>query len=252
MEEFIKKLTKNAGDLVLPNFKKEKDLLSLRKGSKDVVTKYDKDADNYIVSEINKRYPEHGILTEESGFNGKKSDYLWIVDSLDGSGNFANGNPLFSVCIALSYREELILTSTYAPAIDEFYFAKKDKGAFLNGKRINVSSTKKVKDSYVAFCDGHEKDRKKLSGKLSLVFENAIDLRKLGSAGIEAGWVAMGRLDAFLMFEGDPWDLASGVLIVREAGGRVSDIKNDKWKRERGSFIFSNKKIHEEIRSLIQ
>ncbi len=232
-------------------FKKEKSLLSLRQSSKEVVTKYDKAIDIFLIAEIDKKYPNHSILTEESGFKDKCSDYLWIIDSLDGSGNFANGNPLFSVCLALLYKKELMLAVTYAPAIDEFYFAKKDKGAFLNGKRIKVSQTAKLKNSYVVFCDGYEKNRKKLSRQLSAVFQNSIDLRKIGSAGVETGWVAAGKVDGFLVFQGDPWDLASGTLIVQEAGGRISDFNGKPWSIKRGDFIFSNRKIHKKLEKLV-
>ncbi len=251
MENFIEVITKNAGELILSRFKEKKDLLSLRKGSKEVVTKCDKDVDQLLIKSISNEYPDHGILTEESGFNDKESDYLWIVDSLDGSGNFASGNPLFSVCVALSYKEELFLATTYAPFIGEFYFAKKGKGAFLNGEKISVSDVKETRGSYIAFCDGHEKDREKLSERLSVVFKNAIDLRKIGSAGVETGWLASGRIDGFLMFEGDPWDLASGVLIAKEAGGTVTDFRGNPWTCNRGSFVFSNGKIHQELLKMV-
>ncbi len=252
MEDFIRKITKEAGDELLNRFKKDKELLSLRQGSKEVVTKHDKEIDKIIIKELEKKYPSHGILTEESGFNNKKSNYLWIIDSLDGSGNFANGNPLFSVCIALMDKEKIILAATYIPVIQEFYFAKKDNGAFLNDKKINVSSVNKLSGSYLFFCDGHEKDKQKLSLKLSSVFENVIDLRKIGSAGVETGWVASGRADGFLIFQGDPWDIASGVLIIEEAGGKVTDFESNLWSNKRDDFIFSNKKIHFEIQKLLQ
>jgi len=251
MEKFIKKITKQAGKKLLFYFKREKNLISLRQSSKTVVTKYDKAIDQFLIKEIEKKYPGHSILAEESGFKDKKSDYLWIVDSLDGSGNFANKNPLFSICLALLYKKELILAVTYAPAIDEFYFAKKGRGAFLNGRRIKVSQTAKLKDSYVVFCDGHEKNRKKLSRQLSAVFQNAIDLRKIGSAGVETGWVAAGRVDGFLVFQADPWDLASGTLILQEAGGMVSDFSGKSWGIRRGDFIFSNKKTHQQLKKLV-
>ncbi len=251
MQDLIQKITQRAGDELLVRFKKDKGLLCLRQGSKEVVTKHDKEVDEMIIEEIKKKHPEHGILTEESGFNNKNSDYLWIVDSLDGSGNFANGNPLFSVCVALMHKNEVILAATYAPVIEEFYFAEKGKGAFLNEKKINVSLVKELSGSYVFFCDGHEKDKQKLSTKLSSVFENVIDLRKIGSAGVETGWVASGRAEGFLMFEGDPWDIASGVLITQEAGGKVTDFKGNSWSNKRGNFLFSNEKIHYEIQKLL-
>ncbi len=251
MEEFIKKITAEAGKKLIDRFKKEKNLFSVREDSKAVVTKHDKEIDIFLIKEIEKKYPKHSILTEESGMKDQGSDYLWIIDSLDGSGNFANGNPLFSVCIALFYKGENILSTTYAPVIEEFYFAKKDKGAFLNNKRIRVSDVKRLKKSYVAFCDGFEKDREKLSKDLGNVFQKVTDLRKIGSAGVETGWLASGRLDGFVMFEGDPWDMASGVLIVEEAGGKVTDFDGRFWQNKRGSFIFSNNHIHSQLKKIL-
>ncbi len=251
MQEFSKKLIKRAGDKLLSQFKQEKKLLSVRKGSKEVVTRYDKEMDEFLIKEIEKKYSKHSLLTEESGLNDKGSDYLWIIDSLDGSGNFANGNPLFSICIALLYKGEIIMGLTYAPAIDEFYFARKGKGAYLNGRRLGVSEVDRLKRSYIAFCDGFEKDKKMLSRKLSGIFENVIDLRKIGSAGVETGWVASGRMDGFLMFQGDPWDIASGVIITEEAGGRVTDFDGKFWQNRRGDFLFSNGRIHESLRKIV-
>ncbi len=250
MDNFIIKITKNTGDELLSWFKEDENLSSLRKGSKDVVTDYDKKADEMIIKEIESAYPHHNLLTEESGEKNKGSEYTWIVDSLDGSGNFANGNPLFSVCIALMKNEELVLGATYAPFLDEFYFAKKGEGAFLNGEKISVTSNE-LKSSYLVFCDGGEKDKEMLSSKLSSLFKEAVDLRKIGSAGVETGWLASGRVDGFIVFQADPWDLASGALIVREAGGFVSDFEGFPWEAKRGDFIFSNSINHNQIKSIL-
>ncbi len=250
MENFLLEITKKSGDFLMEKFKKREELFLVRKRSKDVVTEYDKKNDQLILEEIARKFPSHGVLAEESGFNKKDSDYLWIVDSLDGSGNFANGNPLFSVCIAISYKGEVVLGSVYAPAIDEFYFAKKGEGVFLNSKKIKVSENKKVEDSYLFFCDGYVKDKKNLAQKVSQIFERAIDFRKIGSAGVELGWVASGRGDGFIIFEGDPWDVAAGKLLVEEAGGLVTDFNGDRWSPKRGSYVFSNGKIHDELLGL--
>ncbi len=251
MENFIKKITREAGEKLAEFFKKESKLISLREQSKAVVTKYDKLIDAFLIEQIEKKYSSHSFLTEESGFKKKNPDYLWIIDSLDGSGNFANKNPLFSVCLALFYKNQLVLAATFAPVINEFYFAKKGKGAFLNGKKIKVSKTNSLEKSYILFCDGHEKNRKMLSQKLSDIFQKVVDLRKIGSAGIETGWVASGKSDGFLIFQGDPWDLASGTLILKEAGGKITDFEGRAWQIKRGNFIFSNKRIHKELIKLL-
>ncbi len=113
-----------------------------------------------IIEEIKKSFPNHSILTEESGFLEGKSDWLWIVDSLEGTGNFANHNSLFSVCIALLYKKDLRWGAIFAPAIKEFYFAEKGKGAFLNGKRIKVSKIEKIKESFWFTAKGTKETKK--------------------------------------------------------------------------------------------
>lgn len=251
MEKFLKDLTKEAGKILLSFFKKEKDLILVRGTSKEVVTKYDKIVDQFLIKEIERKYPDHSILTEESGFLKKRKDYLWVVDSLDGTSNFANQNPLFSVCTAFMKDKKLVLGAVFAPAIDEFYFAKKGKGAFLNKKRIFVSKIKDLSQCYLLFCDGKEKKRKRVAKVISNVFWRVKDLRKIGSAGIEICWVASSRAEAFFSFQIEPWDVAAGTLILKEAGGKVSDFKGKPWKLKREDFLFSNKKIHDQILKLL-
>lgn len=247
MKIFIKKTSQKAGNYLLANFKKDKKLIQLRATSKEAAIEHDKTADRMIVKEIKKKFPTHGILTEESGFIKGKSEWLWIVDSLDGTGNFANHNPFFSVCIALLHKKELRLGTVFAPALQEFYFAEKGKGAFLNGKRIKVSETKKIKESYVIYCEGNEKNRKKLAKMINNLYPKVKDLRKIGSAGIETAWVAAGKADAYFTTRIDPWDVAAGVLLAKEAGGEVTDFKGNYWEIKQNDLLFSNKRIHEKI-----
>ena len=138
-KEVIESLARQAGDTLMKHFRRDRALLKERGTAKEVATKYDKGVDNLVISEIKRHYPSHSLLTEESGLLQGDPDWLWIVDSLDGTGNFANFNPLFSVCIALMHKGELRLGAVYAPAIDEFYLAEKGEGACLNGMKIQVS-----------------------------------------------------------------------------------------------------------------
>lgn len=251
MEKFIKELVKAAGDYLLDNFKKDRELIRLRTSAKAAVTKYDKIADQLIIERIRKKYPNHSILTEESGLKKGNSDWLWIVDSLDGTGNFANGNPLFSVCIALVKKNKLELGTIYAPAIDEFYFAQKGKGAYSKQRRIKVSKIPNLKSSYIFYCEGNEKNRKRLAKIINKIYPQITDLRKLGSAGLETAWVAAGRGEAYFTTKIDPWDVAPGVLLVKEAGGKVTDFKGNPWKPIRSNLLFSNKKIHQQLLNLL-
>ncbi len=251
MIKFLENLIKNAGDQLKDYFRKDRGLIGLRKTSKEAATKYDKLSDEFIVGQIRNRYPSHNILSEEGGLRKGDSDYLWIVDSLDGTSNFANQNPLFSVCIALMKENEPILGAVYAPAINELYIGERGKGAFLNGKRIQVSGVSEIGQSYLVYCEGGEKNRQRFVGIINKIYPKVTDVRKIGSAGLETSWVAAGRVEAYFTTKIEPWDVAPGVLLVREAGGKISDFNGNPWKPETSDLIFSNKKIHRKVLNLI-
>lgn len=252
MRGFIENLTLLAGDFLLDNFGKDRQLIDNRSTAKEAITKYDKIADDLIIQGIRERFPEHSLLTEESGFLKYDPEWLWIVDSLDGTGDFANFNPFFSVCIALMHKGELVLGAIYAPAISEFYLAEKGKGAYLNQTRIHVSSITPIRQSYIFYCEGGEKDRTRTLEIMSKIYPEIMDLRKLGSAGLETAWVAAGRGEAYFTTKIDPWDVAPGVLLVREAGGEVTGFRGDPWKLEQSDLIFSNGHIHKDILDLLR
>jgi len=251
MKELIESLTRKAGDTLMKHFRQDWDLLKERSTAKEAITKYDKEVDSFIVAEIKRHYPDHSLLTEESGFRKGDPDWAWIVDSLDGTGNFANFNPLFSVCIALMHRDELVLGTIYAPAIDEFYFAEKGQGAYLNGVKIEVSDVSDLSQSYILYCEGGDKNRGRTAGLLHKVYPWVTDIRKLGSAGLETAWVAAGKGEAYFATRIEPWDVAPGVLLVQEAGGKVSDFQGKPWQPQTGDLLFSNKKLHERILGLL-
>lgn len=251
MNEFIVDLTKEAGRVLMDYFRHDQELITLRSTAKDAATKYDRLTDQFIIEKIRGTYPEHSLLTEESGHHAANPDWLWIVDSLDGTGNFANQNPFFSVCIALVHKGELTLGTIYAPAINEFYLAERGKGAYLNQKRIFVSNIGTLQKSYLFYCEGGDKNRERTCNILGKVYPNVTDIRKLGSAGIETAWVAAGRGEAYFTTTIDPWDVAPGVLLVLEAGGQVTDFTGKPWQQERGDFLFSNKKTHSTILELL-
>jgi len=251
MKELIESLTRKAGDTLMKHFRQDWALLKKRGTAKEVATRYDKEVDRLIVEEIKRHYPRHSLLTEESGFLRGDPDWLWIVDSLDGTGNFADFNPFFAVCIALMRQGELLLGAIYAPAIDEFYFAEKGKGAYLNGAKLQVSDVSDLSQSYILYCEGGDKDRGRTGELLQKVYPLVTDIRKLGSAGLETAWVAASKGDAYFSTKIEPWDVAPGVLLVREAGGKVSDFQGNPWRPQTGDLLFSNKKLHDRILGLI-
>jgi myo-inositol-1(or 4)-monophosphatase len=250
-KELIESLARKAGDTLMKHFRQDWTLLKERSTAKEAATKYDEEIDKLVVEEIKRHYPRHSLLTEESGFLQGDPDWLWIVDSLDGTGNFADFNPFFSVCIALMHQDELLLGAVCAPAIDEFYFAEKDKGAYLNGVKIQVSDVSDLSQSYILYCEGGDKDRARTGELLHRVYPRVTDIRKLGSAGLETAWVAAGKGEAYFTTRIEPWDVAPGVLLVQEAGGKVSDFQGKPWQPQTGDLLFSNRKLHEKMLSLL-
>jgi myo-inositol-1(or 4)-monophosphatase len=250
-KQLMESLARKAGDTLMKHFGQDWALLKERTTAKEAVTRYDKEVDRLIIEEIKRHYPRHSVLTEESGFLQGDPDWLWIVDSLDGTGNFANFNPFFSVCIALMHRRELLLGAVYAPAIDEFYSAEKGQGAYLNDVKIQVSDVPDLSQSYILYCEGGEKNRERTGKLLQKVYPRVTDIRKLGSAGLETAWVAAGKGEAYFTTRIEPWDVAPGVLLVQEAGGKVTDFQGNPWQPKTSDLLFSNNKLHEKILGLI-
>ncbi|MBR9693266.1 inositol monophosphatase [Candidatus Woesearchaeota archaeon] len=249
MKVFAIETAKLAGHYLVTNFRNDKTLLKERGSSKEIVTKYDKESDRIIVDMIRKQFPEHNILAEESGSINNNSEYTWIVDSLDGSGNFANGNPYFSVSIALMQNDEIILGVVYAPFLHELYVAEKGKGATLNGEPITVSIIADLVHAYVVTCEGSDKGHVRMAKAYAAMVPKTKDYRKVGSAALECCMVACGRADAYVTFAIDPWDVAAGILIAEEAGATVSDHKNGPWKSQRMDVVVTNGKVHKEFLS---
>jgi len=227
-------------------------LLKLRSSAKEAVTRYDKMVDELIIQEIRRQYPDHSLLTEESGLFEGDPDWLWIVDSLDGTGNFADSNHLFSVCLAVMHKGELLSGAIYAPAINELYLAEKGNGAYLNQRRIHVSEISHLGQSYLFYCEGGERDRTRTGALFSRVYPKVTDLRKLGSAGLETAWVAAAKGEAYFTTKIEPWDVAPGVLLVQEAGGKVTDFNGKPWQPETSDLVFSNGRVHTAVISLLQ
>lgn len=237
---------KKAGDYLLKNFEK-KDKVKF-KSKHEIATMADFAAEKIILKEIKRNFPSHAILSEESGGNKKNSDYLWVVDPLDGTTNYYMKNPLFSVSISLFYKEEIVLGVIHAPYLNELYTTEKDKGAYLNSKKIHASNKKSLSKSILTFCHGtKEKDIKRAIKTYNHFKLKGFDMRQLGSAALELGFVAAGRTESIMIPGAHPWDVGAGVLLVREASGRVTDYKEEEWKLKSKDMLASNGKIHNEL-----
>jgi len=223
----------------------------MRTSAKEAATRYDKMVDRKLIEELRRVYPGHSILSEEGGRIAGDEEWLWIIDSLDGTGNFANWNPFFAICMALIHRGELVLGGIYAPAIDEFYIAERGAGAYLNGSRLHVSAVSNLRESYLFYCEGGEKDRARTGRILGTVYPEVTDVRKLGSAGLETAWVAAGKGEAYFTTRIEPWDVAPGLLLIEEAGGMVTDFNGSSWKVETIDLVVSNGRVHSRLLELV-
>lgn len=241
------KVAKAAGEELKKLFYSRR-VKTVAKSKHEIVTTADLLAEKIIIKEIKKTFPNHKILSEESGLTENTSDYLWIIDPLDGTTNFFMHNPIFSVAIALLYKKETILAVTYAPIIDELYVAEKGKGVTVNNKKIKAATRNKLSESYLTFCHGNKDENinKAISIYKTLKKEGR-DFRQLGSAAIELAYVARGITDCILIPGALSWDVAGGILMVREAGGKVTDFKNKKWTLDSKDMLASNGKIHNQL-----
>ena len=249
-----------AGSHLLQNYKRRQvevygqDTLSVsnRGLTKEITSIRDHEADKLIIDLISKRHPDHNILTEETGMIDNGSSFMWVVDPLDGSSNYVNHNPFFSVSICLAFEGEPITGVVFAPFIEEFAVARKGNGCTLNGRPVHVSETNSLSKSYIVGCPGGEKNNIRFSD-MSYSLNTAIkDFRKMGSAAIEAYTVAAGRVDSFVTLNIPCWDVAAGALCVQEAGGVVTDFQGNAWNMETSDLCMSNGLIHGEVLEQLQ
>ena len=223
------------------------------KSKHEIVTTADKLAEKIILKEIKKNFPTHQILSEESGLTKNKSDFVWIVDPLDGTTNFSLHNPLFAVSIALTYKNEPILGVVYVPMMNDIYFAIKNNGAYLNNQKLTVSKTNKLENSITTYCHGKKLSEVKLANKIYNQLKlKGKDCRHLGTAAIELAMVARGLTEAFVIPGAMSWDVAAGALLVREAGGLVTDFNSNDWNSKSKNILASNRKIDQEFLKIIK
>ncbi|MEA1871325.1 MAG: inositol monophosphatase family protein [Candidatus Bipolaricaulota bacterium] len=214
----------------------------------DPVTIYDRHAEQWIVSAIKDAFPEHGILSEEGMNSEGSSPYRWIIDPIDGTNNFLCGYPQFSISIALSRGDELQVACIYDPLRDELFSAIVGEGAYLDGVSLRVSPQKTLDGSLigVGFSSQPERALRTHAAMKPLLFQ-ARAVRAAGSACLDLAYVAAGRLDAAWYLSLSPWDVAAGILLIREAGGRVSDLCGDALIDPETGILATNKAIHAEM-----
>ncbi|MEM3126505.1 MAG: inositol monophosphatase family protein [Candidatus Woesearchaeota archaeon] len=220
----------------------DKKIFFERKGQLDLVTEADKTAESIIIKEIKKHFPEHDIIGEESGKTKNGSEYLWTIDPLDGTNNFLKKVPYWCTSIALLKNNEPILGVIFDPFHNELFVAKKGKGATLNKKPIFVSQTTQLSDAIVSYEQGHLMDQRSFFAVLP-INKKIRALRIMGSTALNLANVAAGRFDAFISRNITYWDLAAGIVIVKEANGKVATIEGKSWSFSEKSIVASNGRL---------
>jgi myo-inositol-1(or 4)-monophosphatase len=239
-------IAREAGALLMEHFRRHVKIEY--KGSADLVTIADRQSEALILERIRRSFPTHDVMGEEGTRIETGSDYKWYVDPLDGTTNFAHGYPVFCVSLAVEHRGRRIAGTIYDPTRDEMFTAEKGSGAHLNGEPMHVSSTAKLAESLVATGFPSHKRHK----NPNIYFYHQLTLRshgvrRAGSAALDLCNVAAGRYEGFWEFNLNPWDTAAGVLIVEEAGGRVTDFSGGPFQIASHETLASNGHIHGEL-----
>ena len=249
------KIAREAGELLREHF--IRGVETEYKGDVDLVTVADRASEKLIRARLSEAFPEHGVYGEEGTRDRLESEYRWYVDPLDGTTNFAHGFPHFCVSMGLEHRPAgtapeadgtLTAGVVYDPMRDELFTAERGYGAWLNGKTIQVSPTKEVAEALIA--TGFPSRKRHASPNIHFYHEFTLrshGVRRAGSAALDLAYVASGRLEAFWEFNLNPWDTAAGILLVEEAGGRVSSFYGGYYRLKSDEILASNGRVHREL-----
>jgi myo-inositol-1(or 4)-monophosphatase len=225
------------------------------KGPANFVTAADRKAEETLYAELSKARPNYGFLGEEGGRrDGSDTTHTWIVDPLDGTTNFLHGIPQFAISIGLERSGTIVAGVIYNPITDELYTAERGKGAFLNDRRLRVANRKRLADSVIA-CGLPHLGRGDLPlglKELGAVQDKVAGLRRFGAAALDLAFVAAGRIDAYWERNISPWDIAAGLLLVREAGGFVTDIDGNDAMFTKHHIVAGNETVHRELQGLLK
>jgi myo-inositol-1(or 4)-monophosphatase len=244
---------RSAGELILRSADSVSRLSVDQKGKNDYASEVDRMAEREIISIIKAAYPEHAILAEESGKH-KGNDFVWIIDPLDGTTNFLHGFPQYSVSIALKYKGKLEVGVVYDPLRDELFTAKRGGGAMLNSRRLRVTNQNTLKGALIGtgFPFKTDRDLDAYLGMFRALTTECAGIRRAGSAALDLAYVAAGRMDGYWEIGIMEWDMAAGILLIKEAGGVVTDFSfNDNY-FESGNVIVGSPKMHQLMYQLIE
>ena len=222
------------------------------KRDKDFVTEVDKAAEEAIIGVLHEAYPDHAILAEESGASGD-SEYVWIIDPLDGTTNFIHGFPQYAISIALQHKGALQHAVIYDPNRNELFTASKGAGAYLNERRIRVSKRSKMNEALIGtgFPFRYFEHVDAYLGIFRDMMHKTAGVRRPGAAALDLAWVAAGRIDGFWELGLSPWDMAAGALLITEAGGLVGDLSGEANYLETGNIVGGNPKVFVQLLQII-
>ena len=250
----ISRACMKASRSLIRDFGEIENLQVLAKGPGDFVTSADKRTEKILIDELQKAHPDYGIITEETGIINKTNlKNRWIIDPIDGTMNFLNGVPQFAISIGYEEDSEIKCGVIFNPITNEMFCAEKGNGAYLNNSRIRVSSKKKIKDALLVTGGpkGASKIKDKIFSEYINVSKNVSNVRKFGSAALDMAYVACGRFDGYWQRELNYWDIAAGIIILKEAGGFVDFFEEDPNLPLKKNILATNSIIHEELRGLI-
>ena len=249
------KACRKAAKTLIRDFGEIENLQVSLKGPGDYVTASDKKVEKILIDELQKARPSYSILSEEIGEINNDKSFRWIIDPIDGTSNFLHGIPHFAMSVALEHEKEIICGIVYDPIKDEMFAAEKNNGSYVNNKRMRVSARSKLKECII-FSGGprYESKNKELVfeeyKKFSLKVNTAI--RKLGSASLDMAYVAAGRCDGFWQRNLNYWDVAAGIILVKESGGSVTDFEGEKDYVQNKTILVTNSKIGGEMIKILR
>ncbi len=252
-DAWFKKLLTDVGKFQLENQQEINPAVSDHKSRIDLVTRVDRESERKLVAALEQKYPDDGILAEEETSREGKSGRRWIIDPLDGTTNYVHHHPFFGISVGLEADEEIIAAYTYFPVLDSFYSARRGEEAYCNGEVITVSSNKEPLNSLLAtgFADMRTENQRYNLPVFTSIIEHVQGIRRGGSAVHDLCMVAEGVFDGFWEFNLSPWDVAAGALIVRCAGGKVTDMDGgDDWLHGQ-NIVASNQLMHDRLISWI-
>lgn len=255
INNFTKEICLEAGKILLKGFRSSKTVVSY-KSRTNLLTDIDEKSEKFLFEKINKKFSDHSIIAEEGSRKDTNSDFIWYVDPIDGTNNFAHGIPFFCISIGVFSKEldSIVSGVVYNPFLDELFSAIKNSGSTLNNEPINVSQTNDIGISIIATGFPYEKDNPEINNlkEFNKILPKTQGIRRFGSAALDLSYLACGRIDGYWEHQLKPWDMAAGSLIAQEAGGIVTDYCGNKFDPEKSDLVASNGKIHNQILDLIK